>query len=453
MSWPPNISTPIAVTPRNQRVVAALAFVASLSVLLYLESLAGPYLRDGTYFQAWTSDYMLQTLPAHALHEDLAGSLWYLHKQPPGLDLMRGTLVQFLAADSDLLPSLDRTVYWILAILFALLTALLVQWLFRTAGLLVAVLAGIVWTYHPAPILYATLLEGTLISALVFTWLVFELWRLGKSQNPSGARLAVAVSLLVLTRTVFQWYFLPIMMLAVGLRARSWRVLAVFCAISFAIVGSYVAKQHAVFGITSTSTFGGYHLCGALWIYPTPDELQTAATRLAPVYPEGALQVRDPQNSKKQFLDHVTYSHVCSQKLRASPAQALRSLARSADQNLRLFLQPSSRYATNLLVDRLPWRVVYDQIFSGIVLSMLLLAAMVIWVVRHVRFNRDGLEDAVAGLGLLLPCLYAFAVIILGGNRYDWSEPNRLKFILEPVAFFFMASQLAAAVRAAAVRL
>jgi hypothetical protein len=115
-----------------------------------------------------------------------------------------------------------------------------------------------------------------------------------------------------------------------------------------------------------------------------------------------------------------------------------RTLAQNLDalrRNLAFWLRPSSRYTAHVLVDRLPWRGVYDALFSGPGLVMVLLLSSVSWALRR---GRDGWR---VGLALALPVGYTFAVTVL----FEGGENMRYKFFVEPVLFVFVAAEAAAA--------
>ncbi len=426
---------------RNYRALVVTAFVVSLSAILAMEYLVGSQLIGGTYFQEWTSDRMMQTSSAANLRADLSGTLWYLHKQPPGLDFVRGLLAKLQPGDQHLLRNLDVATYRVLAVFFALQTTIIVAWLFQLRGLGTALIGGLIWMLHPAPIMFATFLDGTFLSSLLFTWTAYELWRLHTSDRVSGVRVALAANLLVLTRTAFQWTFLPVTLLSVWLLSRSRRVVVTFAMISLATVGSWAVKQHHVFGLTTSSTFGGYHLCGAFWIYPKDVELEAAAKRLDIAYPTAANRYPDEFNTEKQHREHLTYTAVCQERILTDPLAAARALTWSVVQNLRVLMQPTSSYTRHVLVDRLPWRKVHDRVFSGTILFALVMSSATVWLMRRRHDPAAWPEWVLPAAALLIPWLYGFATIGLVGNRYEWVESQRLKFFLEPVTWVFIMSQ------------
>ena len=89
----------------------------------------------------------------------------------------------------------------------------------------------------------------------------------------------------------------------------------------------------------------------------------------------------------------------------------------------------------HVLVDRLPWRGLYDALFGGPGLVALLALSALAWV------RRRGREAWRVGLALALPVGYVFAVTVL----FEGGENMRYKFFVEPVLFVFVAAEAAAA--------
>jgi hypothetical protein len=64
-------------------------FLLSLTFVLALHHWGRGVEADGLYHQPVTSDALMQALPVVELRDKPFASLWYLHKQPPGYDLIR----------------------------------------------------------------------------------------------------------------------------------------------------------------------------------------------------------------------------------------------------------------------------------------------------------------------------------------------------------------------------
>jgi hypothetical protein len=119
-------------------------------------------------------------------------------------------------------------------------------------------------------------------------------------------------------------------------------------------------------------------------------------------------------------------------------------LARYFASNSKIYLQPSSQYTPHLIVDRIPWRSVYDSATSFPILPLLLAFASLTWIAR----KRDR-PTYIRTIGLILPV----AAIAFVSIAFERGENMRFKFFLEPVAFCFLAVQVyVTGLRASALR-
>ncbi|MBF0286533.1 MAG: hypothetical protein HQM14_01830 [SAR324 cluster bacterium] len=429
--------------------VSLFLFIMGISFLLLLESWAKPYLLDGLYFQKWTSDEMMQTLPVKSLLEFPIRSLWYLHKQPPGLDLVRGVVVQLvgLMKPDNLLRAVDAFLYKVWMVFGALQIVLIYRWLLLLCGRCSAVLFSLFWMVHPALIYYITLLDGTMLSSLLTSWFFYELWRTQSmkwqigSMTTNAIRLGIAVGMLMLTRTIFQWFFLPILLFSLLLMKLNRRQIFVFLATASIILGPYFLKQKLVFGILSSATFGGYHLCGIIWYKPSDAELIETGKSIRYSYPNDTrLLPWDTYNTEKQYRDNLVYNKICKEQIMDHPYETMLAIKRSILVSFEKFLKPSSQYRDHALVPRLSWRVIHDSMFSHLSLILIGLSAVVIWLLKVCRLRRNILQNMINGFALSLPFFYAVAIIMLA-NRYEWVESDRLKFIIEPVFYCFIVTQ------------
>ena len=112
-----------------------------------------------------------------------------------------------------------------------------------------------------------------------------------------------------------------------------------------------------------------------------------------------------------------------------------RSLWADYSQNAGIFLEPSSKYSPNQLVDRLPWRRAFDWLFSGWRWVTIVLVAGSVGTWRSRRHLKRVLAVAA-------PCAYVLAVGV-GGN----GENMRFKVFLEPSIWVLLAVQSCSAIR------
>jgi hypothetical protein len=149
--------------------------------------------------------------------------------------------------------------------------------------------------------------------------------------------------------------------------------------------------------------------------------------------------VRERKIDGTPNLNHIAYLRANEELLevygRHLSTTPLMTLVRNYVQNVRIYFQPSSQFTPHVIVDRLPWRALYDRVFSFPVLPGLIIVA---GVSRIVARRRAGSPDYGADLALAVPGLFIALVSVIG----DKGENMRFKFFLEPVMFVFIASWL-----------
>jgi hypothetical protein len=427
----------------------ALLFFASLVFQIGLQAAIRPYAIDQFYFQEWSSETMMQTVSLDDLSAAPLESLANIHIQPPALDTIRALLIQLWPAPdpTQRVRHIDAMLYRLWAVLYALLGLVIILWASQLTDIGTAVVATICFLLHPAMIAYATLLDGTLLSALLILIAYFLLWKLRNNPQRSVAWFTLATLALFFTRSIFQWTAIQIFAAALLLIKVPKRNLLLFLVIAGGIAGIYTLKQYYQFGIASTSSFTGLNLTRSIgveagvdyWAYlgsvddraGTPTTLPNVLVRRAK-----ANGVVNFNNSAYLALNQRligVYQHAL---LTQPPSQLLLSYA----QNIGLYFRPSSQYTKHAIVDRLPWRRVYDSIFSAPVLFIILGASGLIWGLRARKHHRLRADSA-----LILPGLYIFLVSVLG----EKGENMRFKFFLEPVIYLFCLAQLATLARGA----
>ena len=427
------------------RILSYAVFLSSCLFLGILEYFFRPYGFDGFYFQNLTSDAMMQTLPVATLKAEPLASLFYLHIQPPMFDTIR-TLLVLVAPSADpanMLRFVDSGLYVILLILFGFLNTLIYTWVTKiTNSVTIGIIAAILWLFHPASILYATMLDGTFLSSFLITWMIYEIWLMSKNQG-SYIRLGLAASLTFLTRTVFQWYFAPVLGVCLFLlpinKRKGLLTLSIFCTVIFL----YCGKQYLLFNTLSTTTYGGYHKTGIIWYQPDRGEIQRYVDRIQAKYPEGAKRIRDRNNNETTWQHNLAYNAIFSNKVKEDFLFSLGQIAKSFIYNFYHYWQPSSRCGASVITPRILWRNAYDWVFSFWRLWLLLLISLVVWFISAEKRNSQRIYRF---LGHSVLVGYILMITHLC-NRLDWTEAGRLKFFLEPVFFVFIISQLTALIR------
>jgi hypothetical protein len=416
---------------------AAAVFVASALFLAMAEVNARAHAPDGFYLQKYTSEYLMQTVSVADLRDEPLRSLWYLHIQPPALDSVRAVLARvYRTAEGDaLMRRVDAGLYTAWGLVSSALAALVCLWLCRLVRPAFAVPAALLFVLHPASVFYATLLDGTLLSAFGVTWFLYELWR-ARAGGGSVPRLAVAILLLFFTRSVFQWPFLLVAAASLALLGMPWRRLAVLVGSVALVMGAYVVKQRVLFGITFTSSFAADNFCKGLHEYcpgvtsvprPSPPDPARARVLSRTAKLNGEYNYNQVAFLRRSFSQMAEYRALLRTRTWRQNAEALR-------RNVAFWLRPSSRYTEHVLVDRLPWRGAFDAAFSGARLLALLGLGALGWLARRER------ASVRTGVALALPAAYVFAVSVL----FEGGENMRFKFFLEPAIYVFLAAQAAA---------
>lgn len=420
-----------------------IIFFVSLIFLNVLENGYRPYTHDGAHFQQWTSGSLQQTLPIQVLKNAPIQSLWYLHKQPPTLDFIRAVLAQLFrnATGKHLLQKVDAGIYYIWSLFFAGMATIIYCWMRKLTNRYFALVAVLSWVINPAPIFYATLLDGTFMSSFFILWFLYELWQVGKNTG-SIVRLSLASVLLLYTRTVFQWYFFPILLCSLILLKMPIRRVYIFIGIVSALASPLIIKQYLLFGTTSTTTFAGYHKCGVIWYQPSKKEIEHTKSLIKFKYPDKAAiySGNDKFNNEKQYQENLIYSAIFKKRLKTAPMATIKELMRSLKWNSRSYWRPSAKYVSNIIPDHLVWADLYNAIFSCRIYLELIFFSLIAWLWTYKK-EESVLLSGRKTMGMLMPVLYIFLITNLC-NRYGWTEAVRLKFLLEPFFYIFITSQI-----------
>lgn len=439
-----------------RRYAPFIVFLFSLVFLNILELVAKTNSPDGVHFRYMSrtrpdrppeirsSDCMMQALPIAQLKKTPFQSLWYLHKQPPMLDFIRAFIAAFFDGQNPqiLLLRVDEVLYFVWSVFFAGLAALMFIWIIHISSDLCAWIAILIWIFHPSSIYFASDLDGTFISAFGLTWFFYELWRLSTG-SISYIRLSLSLVFIFYTRTIFQWYFLPVLLFAIYLTNRaSYKYLLITAIITTLCVFPLVIKQYVLFGTTDTTTFSGYHKCGIIWHMPSNED----AGRIRPLikfkYPPDADKYSggDQYNSEVQYEDNLILTKLFYEIIKTNPKKCLMEILHSLKLNWEEYWEASSYYAFNDVTRNLRWNGIYEYIFSSHRYMSLIFAAFIIWMFRAVKEKKSASRIR-AALVLIIPFLYVFVISNLS-NRYNWTEASRLKFMCEPVYLVFISSQL-----------
>lgn len=425
-----------------KNIVAIIIAVSGFLFQVGLQSAMRPYAKDGFYFQGWSSETMMQTVSIIDLQDDPVETLYNIHIQPPGLDLIRAFFV-YVWPNQDpntALLNVDYLLYKLWALLYGLLGLIVFLWLHKLTKIKFAIIATIAFLLHPACLFYATLLDGTILTSLLILLFYYLLWKIKNNYDVTPALVVFSILALFFTRSIFQFPFVMVAGFSFFLTGMPKQKILLILLITGSVIGLYTTKQYYQFGIASTTSFTGLNLNNSIGnqymteyrgylksinhLSEQENKLPRTLTRTEKA--NGAVNFNNikylqlNQELIEQYKEHLVTT-------------PLSQIIMSYHENLTIYFQPSSRYTSHVIVDRIPWRSFYDQLFSFPVLILLILFLGTSWLIKVIKRR-----DYIASIGLVLPGLYIFLATIL----FEKGENNRFKFFLEPVLFVFMVSQL-----------
>ncbi len=434
-------------------VISLVIFFASYVVIVW--SLGEFYSVDGknALFAIYqSSESLMQTLPLELLDAEPINAIFYLHIQPPVLDTIRAICTVFWSTGKgELTEFVDNRMVFIWIICSALLSTLIYGWIRKVTGARIyPILVGLVWVLHPSSLSMVTNLDSTLISTLFITWLIFEMWLLANGSG-SVVRIVIAASMCFLTRTLFQWYFLPVFLIAIVLSGSlNKKTIGAILALAIVMI-IFCMKQYLLFGTVSTTTFSGEHKSGLLWIQEAnpsggdiwKGEFDNNVYRkfvddhkqfISLHYPEEAKQYSGGYNTEKQWVLNQVHNFVAAEKCASDPGSCITSVVRSVKQNWPEYWIETWD-GRNKLVKQLHW----EELSGRLVYKYQLAALICIGIFLFMNFGKPHIGwwrvfgiTAIPGY-ILLICLL--------GNRYDWYEGGRLKYFLEPSLYVFLTVQ------------
>ena len=441
--------------PHTERTVArqwvAPVVVATLSaLLLYIVEIALrailplDRLFEGYRFQAWSSNWVMQTIGLEDMIAFGPKSLWLMHVYPPGLDAIRYLLsLPNIGQDITVIqPTVDLRLYMLYCGLFGVLNALVYVWLRdllgRSTSRWWAVGGTVLWAIYPGNLMVATLLEGSQLSLITVAFAYYFLYRFCRTRRVGYATAFLAATLVAsMTRSVVQTHVLVILLVAAVVlwwlaRNRRWWWLIGNLAL-VVLMAVIPAKNLVLYGSFTPSTFGGYHRVGMLFLDPM--------TVPAPVYPEqletNALAFSSRYNTREVAKDNFRLESGANAFIREHPYEALRGMGASLKVTIPEALRPTSEYVTNPLVESMPWTSAYNWVFSGWRYLLLLAGAAAVIILSR-GWRGTGRLIRRYGWFIVFWGLIAFPVIF--SNRYRpgeepagavWTDAMRLKIFLE----------------------
>ena len=398
-----------------------------------------PYL-----FQVFSSDDLLQTTQIQELSNFGPLGLWYLHIQPPIFDALRYVLVlpEVLMDKQPITSELvDLRLYVLYAIVFGLLNAVLFTWAYRLlASWKWALVITVLWSLYPGNLQMATLLDSTYLSMYFITLCFYFLYMFLRNRTHGYLTAFLAAVLLAsYTRTLFQFQFLILMLIALIF---FWRMLkghrrGVLVAVDVVLVLLLFAlplKQYALFGSFSTTTFAGPHRIGMLF-YDPPEAEWRAVEYPQRIWDNGRV-FRSYPNLEDIVVESYQKERLADQYLKQHPVESVKGLVRSVGVNWNTGMYPTSEYFPNQLAQGVPWRAPMDWLLSGWRYIALVLGAIaVIWW----QLGTAGFWRRMRRYGWLVGFYLLQLATLSLANRDDWTEVNRLKIFIEIPAWLAVA--------------
>jgi hypothetical protein len=229
----------------------------------YVGAMAVIYVISRCYFANLVFDYQSieshwQMLDIRWLQNDLLESLYYLHSQPPFYNLLIGLLAKLFAGHylhvlAGLYLAMGLAIYWML---FGLLRFFgLPSWL--------AFLASTIYILSPEALLYEKWLFYTWFNLFLLVCAAFFLSSY-YTQRQHGIWLALffgALTLLMLTRSLFHLVYLPLVVFVLVVMDRaSWRKILLWSIVPLVLVGGVYLKNYLLFGFFGGSSWLGMNL-------------------------------------------------------------------------------------------------------------------------------------------------------------------------------------------------
>ena len=250
-----------------------------------------------------------------------------------------------------------------------------------------------------------------------------------------------------MTRTIFQWYFFPVFVVALILLRASFQDQIKAFLLFGIVVGVFIIKQYVLYGVFTTTTFSGEHKTGLLWIekanpaggqiwrgenvslaYKQFLEENSATVKIR--YPSAAEQYSGGYNTEEQWrLNHI-HTKVANEFCVEDIHRCLNRIRKSLRQNWSEYWVESWD-SSNTIVQSAFWTKYYYRVVHNY-REILLLLLVVALVSDRLLEKRKLLKVC----GLCVVPGYILTISLLG-NRYDWYEGGRLKYILEPGIFVF----------------
>lgn len=435
-----------------------IGIFAALSLAAYEWSLtrwSSADLFGGYRFQAWSSEDFMQEVHINDLLQVGPVGLWYLHVQPPMLESMRFLLAlpEYLAGTSLSAQAIDQRMYGLYSVFFGILIAVVYMWVKSlTRSRPWAYAGALLVALYPGTVAMATLLDGTFPSAVLATIMLYLLYLAIRDRSASLVNWwLLSLLILSLTRTIFQLQILigiPIVVVLlyrfrIGARtALSITLSVVLTALLFALP----AKQFLLYDTTATTSFAGNHQIEVVSYRPTEAEL--ASVEVPQDIIENAQNFVSGFNSPENIRLNYVLSAIGNDYYQREPFQVVKNLMWGVRMNAAQALHWTHDYSiigdgpANIAADKLPWVPPSNAVLSALVYIGTILLTLMCLIYA---FTLRGVVRRARTYSAFIFVSGAATLTFLLANRYDWTEADRLKYILVPSFIVIFVASLARA--------
>ena len=429
------------------------------------------YIRAGIRFDGTPLRYFVQFIDPQLLKNNLWESIWYLHSQPPLINLITGLLYQRFSPQSK--------VFQLLFLIMGLAFSLTLYWLGVRLRLKpwVSALLATWFMVSPATVLYENLYFYTYPVAFILVLSALALSKFMETDNFWwGFGFFSLVASLCLTWALFHLVWMFVVIVLVGMYYRNWRRLLLLSSIPVLVVSGWYAKNYFLFGEFSASSWIGMNLSHVTFLSPlTPQSVRDAlieqekispypvieAFRSIEVYqdfmqipkPRGIPILDQPLTSTESVnFNHVFYIGLSERMLRdalnfirAHPGLYFASVK----QGFSIFFHSSSDYL--LLKDKPTPQLeaLWDRVFYGQLSSFgenprnrwennpayvgwFLMIAYIAAVIYGLKLSFALDTSNAAFIGVVGYMTFTIIFFTLMANFLDLGENNRFRFALDP---------------------
>jgi hypothetical protein len=270
--------------------VASIAPIAAVGLSFIVSRLL--YLQAGLRFDNTPPKYYYQFIDPQLLETRFWESIWYLHSQPPLLNVLTGLLYQVFSPQSRIYQLLFSALGFVLSFLF--------YWLGLRLGLKkwVSAILTIWFMVSPATVLYENLYFYTYLTAILLVFAALVLSKFVETDNFWwGFGFCNALAGLCLTWAIFHllWMITAILLVAVFYRNR--RKLIMASLIPLLLVFGWYTKNYFLFGTFNASSWVGMNLSHVTFLSPlTPLSVRKELE-------QGGLTHYPPKDAFRQFRD------------------------------------------------------------------------------------------------------------------------------------------------------